>query len=102
MFVCFLLLTTNRTDSYLSSQTNNSRKKNYFHFVALELAGLRHLFDVIVGNEDYSQHKPSPDAFLTACEKLKVNPEKCWGFEDTYVFLVFKIVIPSVAQIYMC
>lgn len=53
----------------------------------LELAGLRPLFDVIVGNEDYSQHKPSPDAFLTACEKLKVNPAKCWGFEDTNIGL---------------
>ena len=58
-------------------------EKKYFRFVVLKLAGLRHLFDVIVGNEDYTRHKPSPDAFLTACEKLQVDPAKCWGFEDT-------------------
>lgn len=54
-----------------------------FKFAVLELAGLRDLFDVVVGNEDYSRHKPSPDAFLTACEKLNVDPAKCWGLEDT-------------------
>ncbi|XP_028390883.1 uncharacterized protein LOC114515780 [Dendronephthya gigantea] len=53
----------------------------------LGLAGLRHLFDVVVGNEDYSLHKPNPDAFLTACEKLNVDPTKCWGFEDTEIGL---------------
>ena len=49
----------------------------------LELAGIRNLFDVVVGNEDYKGSKPNPDPFLTACEKLNVDPSKCWGFEDT-------------------
>lgn len=46
------------------------------------MAGVHHLFDVIVGNEDYLNPKPSPDAFLTAAQKLGVDPEDCWGFED--------------------
>ncbi|XP_031554317.1 uncharacterized protein LOC116291294 [Actinia tenebrosa] len=54
---------------------------------ALAAAGVRHLFDVVVGNEDYTNPKPSPDAFLTAAFKLGVDPEDCWGFEDADIGL---------------
>lgn len=50
---------------------------------ALKLAGIEDLFDVVLGNEDYKEHKPKPDAFITAASRLGVNPEDCWGFEDT-------------------
>lgn len=50
---------------------------------ALKLAGIDHLFDVVLGNEDYKEHKPKPDAFITAASRLGVKPEGCWGFEDT-------------------
>lgn len=51
-------------------------------FSALTAAGVRDFFDVVLGNEDYLHHKPSPDAFLTAAYQLGVDPEDCWGFED--------------------
>jgi len=50
---------------------------------ALRLAGIDHLFKVVLGNEDYDEHKPKPDAFITAAGRLGVRPEDCWGFEDT-------------------
>lgn len=50
---------------------------------ALRLAGIEDLFDVVLGNEDYKEHKPKPDAFITAASRLGVNPGDCWGFEDT-------------------
>jgi len=49
---------------------------------ALEKAGISHLFVAVVGNEDYNNPKPHPDAFLTAVKKLGVKPTECWGFED--------------------
>ena len=45
--------------------------------------GIRDLFNVIVGNEDYENAKPSPDAFLTAANQLGVLPQFCWAFEDS-------------------
>lgn len=50
---------------------------------ALIEAGIRDLFDEIVGNEDYQNAKPHPDAFLTAAERLGINPHDCWAFEDS-------------------
>ena len=41
------------------------------------------MFDEIVGNEDYQNAKPHPDAFLTAAERLGINPHDCWAFEDS-------------------
>lgn len=49
---------------------------------ALKNAGLLELFDFVLGNEDYKNSKPSPDPFLTAANKLGVDPSACWGFED--------------------
>ena len=46
------------------------------------MAGLLDLFDFVLGNEDYTNSKPSPDPFLAAAEKLGVDPSECWGFED--------------------
>jgi len=41
----------------------------------------------VLGNEDYKEHKPKPDAFITAASRLGVNPGDCWGFEDTDIGL---------------
>ncbi|XP_001641240.2 fructose-1-phosphate phosphatase YqaB [Nematostella vectensis] len=54
---------------------------------ALKDTGILELFDVILGNEDYSNHKPHPDAFLTAAKYLGVAAKDCWGFEDTDIGL---------------
>ena len=54
-----------------------------FNFTALSETGIRDLFDVVIGNEDYENAKPSPDAFLTAANRLSVSPKACWAFEDS-------------------
>ena len=59
-------------------------EKNFFLiYTALSETGIRDLFDVIIGNEDYENAKPSPDAFLTAADRLGVSPQDCWAFEDS-------------------
>ncbi|ELY5261520.1 fructose-1-phosphate/6-phosphogluconate phosphatase [Yersinia enterocolitica] len=44
--------------------------------------GLRDYFDVIVGADDVTQHKPEPETFLRCAQLLGVPPEKCVVFED--------------------
>ncbi|AJJ10705.1 phosphatase YqaB [Yersinia rohdei] len=44
--------------------------------------GLRHYFDVIVGADDVTKHKPEPDTFLRCAELLGVRSDKCVVFED--------------------
>ncbi|MEZ8144467.1 6-phosphogluconate phosphatase [Enterovibrio norvegicus FF-33] len=48
----------------------------------LKKAELLHLFDVVVGADQVSAHKPSPDTFLRCAELLSVTPSKCLVFED--------------------
>ncbi|HEX4155703.1 MAG TPA: HAD family phosphatase [Acidobacteriaceae bacterium] len=43
---------------------------------------LLHCFDTIVGAEDYTHGKPSPEPFLIAAQKLNVPPADCLVFED--------------------
>lgn len=44
--------------------------------------GIRDLFEVILGAEDYARGKPHPDCYLQAAKLLNVPPEKCLVFED--------------------
>ncbi|KAI0560986.1 HAD-superfamily hydrolase [Gracilaria domingensis] len=39
-------------------------------------------FGAVVTAEDVSRGKPHPETFLTAAERLGVNPSDCIGFED--------------------
>jgi len=48
----------------------------------LDLIDVRNKLDSIVTAEDVERHKPDPQLFLTAAEKLSVNPENCVVFED--------------------
>lgn len=45
--------------------------------------GLADLFDVVVTAEDTVRHKPQPDVFLKAAQRLNVDPTKCLVFEDS-------------------
>ncbi len=45
--------------------------------------GLTRYFDAIVTASDVDNHKPNPDTFLLAAEKLSLDPRKCVVFEDT-------------------
>lgn len=48
----------------------------------LEAAGVIGYFDAIVTGDDVVRHKPAPDIFLLAAERIGVAPEACCVFED--------------------
>ena len=50
---------------------------------SLDLLDIRHLFDALVSHEDVEHHKPAPDTYLLAAERLGVVPGECCAFEDT-------------------
>jgi HAD superfamily hydrolase (TIGR01509 family) len=50
--------------------------------VMLEVLGVDHDFDAIVGAEDVTAGKPDPQVFLTAAAKLGLPPERCVVVED--------------------
>ena len=60
---------------------SGSRRTSVLH--SLSALGLVEKFDVLVCAEDYARGKPAPDCFLTAAERLSVEPKDCLVFEDT-------------------
>ena len=44
---------------------------------------LKDVFNVIVTGEDVINSKPSPDIYLLAAAKMKVNPKNCLAIEDS-------------------
>jgi beta-phosphoglucomutase len=53
--------------------------------VMLEVLGVDHDFDAIVGAEDVTAGKPDPQVFLTAAARLNLPPERCIVVEDAAV-----------------
>ena len=49
----------------------------------LEQIGVTHLFSVVVAAEDTEKHKPEPDVFLEAAQRLEMPPESCCVLEDS-------------------
>lgn len=49
----------------------------------LKQSGLIRIFKTIVTAEDIKRHKPYPDVYLKASQKLNVRPEDCLAIEDT-------------------
>jgi HAD superfamily hydrolase (TIGR01509 family) len=47
--------------------------------------GLETLFDLVVSGSDVERHKPFPDAYALAAERLEVAPDQCLAFEDSDV-----------------
>lgn len=57
----------------------------YRHIIhqQLEQIGIIDLFQTIVTAEDTTRHKPDPDVFLLAAERMGVRPEACLVYEDS-------------------
>lgn len=49
----------------------------------LKHLGIWDWFDAVVCADDVERHKPEPDVYLLAAERLKVNPRRCCAYEDT-------------------
>ena len=50
---------------------------------ALGSAGFEDAFDAVVSADDVINHKPAPDLYLLACERLGVAPAEALALEDT-------------------
>ncbi len=50
---------------------------------ALASAGFSDAFDAVVSADDVAYHKPAPDLYLLACERLGVAPAETLALEDT-------------------
>ncbi len=50
---------------------------------ALTSAGFTDAFDAVVSSDDVEHHKPAPDLYLLACERLGVAPADALALEDT-------------------
>lgn len=53
----------------------------------LDAHGLRASFDAVVTGDDVSRHKPDPQAYLLAADRLDVAPSQCLVFEDSDIGL---------------
>jgi HAD superfamily hydrolase (TIGR01509 family) len=50
---------------------------------ALASSGFGDAFDAVVSADDVAHHKPAPDLYLLACERLGVAPAEALALEDT-------------------
>lgn len=50
----------------------------------LSAAGLLDLFETVVTRDDVVNPKPHPEPYLTAAERLGVNPRRCLALEDSH------------------
>jgi HAD superfamily hydrolase (TIGR01509 family) len=80
---------------------------SYHALVDPALAALgRHRFDVVVTGEDVTRGKPDPEPYVTACERLGVDPRRTVVLEDAPFGVIAAeaagcrvVAVPSVAHI---
>lgn len=48
----------------------------------LDFHGWSESFDLLVAEEDITKFKPDPEPYLTAAQKLNIDPDRCIVFED--------------------
>lgn len=49
----------------------------------LDRHGLRALFDAVITGDEVTRHKPDPEAYWLAADRLEVTPEDCLVIEDS-------------------
>jgi HAD superfamily hydrolase (TIGR01509 family) len=59
-----------------SSRWQNAQMK-------LSMAGIAGYFTFILGGDQISQGKPDPEIYLTACQRLNLEPARCLALEDS-------------------
>jgi len=64
---------------HLAIATSGSREKSQ---AALEAAGIPHRQMVYITGDDVSRKKPDPELFLTAADRLELEPDRCLVIED--------------------
>lgn len=52
--------------------------------LVLEVTGLTDFFGVVLSGDDVTRHKPDPEIFTLACEKLNVETSRSVVFEDAH------------------
>ena len=88
-----LIEKNHKHDQYIYSFINQAKKQGMRLAVAtnssrwradkmLEVLNIKKYFDVLVTSDDVTNHKPHPDMFLLAAERLGVHPKQCIVFED--------------------
>ncbi len=78
-----ILLLQSRRDDCLAALVTTARTSSVD--AVLDGHGIRGLFDVIVTGDDVTRHKPSPDCYVLAAERLAVRPHECVAIEDSDV-----------------
>jgi mannitol-1-/sugar-/sorbitol-6-/2-deoxyglucose-6-phosphatase len=76
----YLLDQLSRLKIKLAIASGGPHKKNINKI--LQKLKIENYFPVIITGEDVVNHKPHPEAFLLAAEKLKINPSDCLVLED--------------------
>ena len=60
-----------------------SNSPRYLVDAALQSSGFADAFGAVVSSDDVAHHKPAPDLYLLACERLGVAPADALALEDT-------------------
>jgi HAD superfamily hydrolase (TIGR01509 family) len=63
----------------VATSTATARARDKLH-----QAGILHLFDVLVGADDVTRHKPHPEPYLLAAARLGARPAHCVALEDSH------------------
>lgn len=51
----------------------------------MDCHGLESLFDVVVTGDEVARHKPDPEAYIVAADRLNLSPKECLAFEDSEI-----------------
>lgn len=76
-----ILLRHLKDRGYMIACCSNSMKET-LHLM-LKSADLFEYFDLIIGNDEVTYSKPHPEIYITAMEKLGVQPQECIIVEDS-------------------